>query len=64
MLKSCCSATKFIKIIKQFSEEKQEAIIGLGFGGLLKLGCIELRRGLCNRLLENYEVGYHRLHLS
>ena len=39
MPKSRCYATKFIKIIKQLSEEKQEAIIGLGFGGLLKLGC-------------------------
>ena len=64
MPKSRCSVTKFIKIIKQFPKEKQQAIIGLGFGGLLKLGCTELRSGLCNRLLENYEVGYHRLHLS
>ena len=46
MPKSRCSATKFIKIIKQFSEEKQEGIIGLGFGGLLKLGCIEQLSGL------------------
>ena len=64
MPKSRCFAIKFIKIIKQFYEEKQEAIIGLGFGGLLKLGCIKLQSGLCNWLLENYEVGYHRLHLS
>ena len=64
MPKLRCSATKFIKIIKQFFEEKQEAIIGLGFGGLLKLGYTELQSGLCNCLLENYEVGYHRLHLS
>ena len=64
MPKSWRSKTKFKKIIKQFSEEKQEAIIGLGFGGLLKLGCTELRSGLCNCLLENYEVGYHQLHLS
>ena len=64
MSKSRCSTTKFIKIIKQFSEEKQEAIIGLGFGGLLKLGCIELRSELCYWMLENYEVGYHRFHLS
>ena len=42
MPKPWCFATKFIKIIKQFYEEKQEVIIGLGFGGLLKLGCIEL----------------------
>ena len=39
MPKSRCYATNFINIIKQFSEEKQEAIIGLGLGGLLKLGC-------------------------
>ena len=64
MPKSRCSTTKFIKIIKQFFEEKEKAIIGLGFGGLLKIGCIELRSGHCNWLLENYEVGYHRLHLS
>ena len=47
MPKSRYSTTKFIKIIKQFFEEKQEAIIGLGFRELLKLGCTELRSGLC-----------------
>ena len=64
MHKSKCSTTKFINIIKQFFEEKQEAIIGLGFRGLHKLGCTKLQSGLCNWLLENYEVGFHRLHLS
>ena len=42
MPKSRCSTTKFIKIIKQYSEKKQEIIIELGFKGLLKLGCTGL----------------------
>ena len=63
MPKSRCSGKKFIEIIKLFSDEKKEVIIGLRFRGLLELCCTKLRSELCNWLIENYKVGYHRLHV-
>ena len=33
----------------------------MGFGGLLQLGCKELRYELITWIIANYDIGYHRL---
>ena len=41
--------------------DKKNAISDMGFGGLLQLGCKELRYELITWIVASYDIGYHRL---
>ncbi|RVW99508.1 uncharacterized protein LOC100852586 isoform X1 [Vitis vinifera] len=59
--KSRCSGKKFLSIIDTLSVEKKNVISGMGFGGLMQLGCRELRYDLLTWIVANYDIGYHRV---
>ena len=41
--------------------EKKNVIMDMVFGGLLQLGCKELRYELITWIVANYDIGYHLL---
>ncbi|RVW20025.1 hypothetical protein CK203_113603 [Vitis vinifera] len=59
--KSRCSGKKFLSIMDTLPMDKKNAIGDMGFGGLLQLGCKELRYELITWIVANYDIGYHRL---
>ncbi|RVW92731.1 hypothetical protein CK203_042572 [Vitis vinifera] len=59
--KSRCLGKKFLSIMDTFPMDKKNAFSDMGFGGLLQLGCKELRYELITWIVANYDIGYHRL---
>ncbi|WKA00206.1 hypothetical protein VitviT2T_018589 [Vitis vinifera] len=59
--KSRCSGKKFLSIMDTLPMDKKNAISDMGFGGLLQLGCKELRYELITWIVAKYDIGYHRL---
>ena len=50
---------QIFKIMGMLSEEKKQVITTLGFGGLLRLPCREVRLDLCHWIITHYDVLYH-----
>ncbi|RVW94878.1 hypothetical protein CK203_034613 [Vitis vinifera] len=59
--KSRCSRKKFLSIMDTLPMDKKNVISDMGFGGLLQLGCKELRYELITWIVAKYDIGYHRL---
>ena len=51
-------------MIARLPPEKHQAIIDMGFGGLLTFACRELRYELCRWLISQYDFTYHRLKMA
>ena len=59
--KSRCSGMKFLVAMRRLLVAKVEAIIAMGFGGLLQLATKEIIYELCQWLITAYDVPYHRI---
>lgn len=55
-LKTACRAKDLKKTISGLSTEKKGAISEMGLGPLDRLGCCKLNRGLCQMLMDNFDV--------
>ena len=50
--------------ISRLPQEKKDAIAKMGFGGLIHMACVELRHELCQWIISNYDIVYHRINLA
>ena len=50
-----CSTVKFAKTIKVLSPDKKNAIKGMGFGGLLEMPEMPLRRNMILEIVKVFE---------
>ena len=51
---SRCSPKRFSNVVKNLNDKQRDAVKSIGFGNLLKLNDIRLRRTLINWLIERY----------
>lgn len=51
-------------LVQRLTDEKVQAILKLGFGGLIQVATRDLRHELCQYLVECYDVGYHVIRME
>lgn len=55
-LRTACRVKDFKETVTGLSSAKQAAIIEMGFGSLLSIGCCKLHREICEMLVDNFDV--------
>ncbi|KAL6197571.1 hypothetical protein ACLB2K_033179 [Fragaria x ananassa] len=55
-IKTACYPKDFKLICDALSRSKRDAVVEMGFGPLLEIGCIKLIRDLCEMFVDNFEV--------
>ena len=59
-----CSPQGFLAAMQQISNERNELVHELGFGGFLQIACKQLNIGLCMGILQKINVAYCKLQLE
>ena len=50
--------------ITRLPQGEKNEITEMGFSGLIQMNCVELRHELCQCIISNYDIVYHRINVA